>query len=117
LGASWYKQWYKRAAVVCAGHSDGCGFVVEQSRQRHDSILVEDGGFLATIKTQSKTAGLSRAPVVAFCQRNSKPIVIGIVRPTISLPATLINGIFVDRANFECFCRSLRDTPEHGERG
>jgi len=101
LGASWPRKWPKLFSVACAGHSDGCGFVVEQSRQRHDSILVDDGGFLATIQTQSKTAGLSCVPVVAFCQRNSKPIVIGIVRPTISLPATLISGIFVDRANFE----------------
>ena len=64
---------------------------------RHDSILVDDAGLLAMVREQAARVGLRCAPAIAYCEQISIPIVIGIVRPMILLPATLVSGLSPDQ--------------------
>lgn len=64
---------------------------------RRCSLPVEDAGLLAMVREQAARIGLSCVPVVAFCERISVPIVIGVMRPMILLPATLVSGLSPDQ--------------------
>jgi len=67
-----------------------------QSLRRH-STLVEDASLLAMVREQAARVGLRCAPAIAYCEQISIPIVIGIVRPMILLPATLVSGLSPDQ--------------------
>jgi beta-lactamase regulating signal transducer with metallopeptidase domain len=64
---------------------------------RRQSLPVEDAGLLAMVRAQAKRIGRSCVPAVAFCERISVPMVIGIMRPMILLPATLVSGLSPDQ--------------------
>ncbi|HVX11024.1 MAG TPA: M56 family metallopeptidase [Pirellulales bacterium] len=70
------------AAGVWGGH-----------RLRATSVAVADTNLLAAIARQTKRMGLRAAPAVAYCRRVSVPVVVGIVRPIILLPAWLASGL------------------------
>lgn len=67
-----------------------------QSLRRH-SMLIEDASLLTMVREQSVKVGLRCAPAIAYCEQISIPIVIGIVRPMILLPATLVSGLSPDQ--------------------
>lgn len=64
---------------------------------RRSSSPVVDTGLLAMIQTQARVIGLKCAPAVAFCEKISVPIVIGVVQPMILLPASLVSGLSPDQ--------------------
>jgi hypothetical protein len=49
------------------------------------------------VREQAARVGLRCAPAIAYCEQISIPIVIGIVRPMILLPATLVSGLSPDQ--------------------
>lgn len=67
-----------------------------QSLRRH-SMLIADSSLLTMVREQSVKVGLRCAPAIAYCEQISIPIVIGIVRPMILLPATLVSGLSPDQ--------------------
>jgi beta-lactamase regulating signal transducer with metallopeptidase domain/peroxiredoxin/mono/diheme cytochrome c family protein len=60
---------------------------------RTATSTVASTDLLTRISQQAQQIGLRVVPVVAYCQRVSVPVVVGIVRPTILLPATLASGL------------------------
>ena len=60
------------------------------SRPMSDSVLLE------LVRDQAKRIGLRIVPVVAYCERVAVPTVIGVLRPMIFLPATLMTGLSPD---------------------
>ncbi len=45
------------------------------------------------VKRQARVLGLRLAPAVAYCERVAVPVVVGIIRPMILLPASLASGL------------------------
>lgn len=64
---------------------------------RRQSLPVEDAGLLEMVREQATLIGLRCVPAIAYCERISVPIVIGIMRPMILLPATLVSGLSSDQ--------------------
>ncbi|HWB12620.1 MAG TPA: M56 family metallopeptidase [Pirellulales bacterium] len=54
---------------------------------------VTDAQLLAAIARQAKRIGSRAVPAVAYCQRVSVPVVVGILHPVILLPAALASGL------------------------
>ena len=53
------------------------------------AIPVRDERLLARIREQASRIGLKAAPVVAYCERVTIPVVAGVLRPMILLPIWL----------------------------
>lgn len=66
-------------------------------RLRLGSTAVEDECVLALVRGCAQEAGLRVPPVIACCQRISVPVVLGVVRPLILLPAALLTGLTPDQ--------------------
>jgi outer membrane protein assembly factor BamB/beta-lactamase regulating signal transducer with metallopeptidase domain len=66
-------------------------------RLRSASEPVIDEPLLEMIRRVARRAGLKTAPVVAWCQRVSVPVVVGVARPLILLPASLASGLMPDQ--------------------
>lgn len=62
-------------------------------RLRKGSQQVTDPALLELIRTQAKRLKLKIVPIVAICARVSSPVVVGIVRPMILLPPSLLCGL------------------------
>lgn len=62
-------------------------------RLRLHSTPIDDADLLQHLQRQSRRLGLRVAPAIAVCRRISVPIVIGIVRPVILLPASLATSL------------------------
>lgn len=62
-------------------------------RFRKGSQQVTDPALLELISTQAKRLKLKIVPIVAICARVSAPVVVGIVRPMILLPPSLLCGL------------------------
>lgn len=62
-------------------------------RFRNGSQQVTDPALLELISTQAKRLKLKIVPIVAICARVSAPVVVGIVRPIILLPPSLLSGL------------------------
>ena len=62
-------------------------------RLRNDSIPVTDGAILKTIREQALRLGIRVVPMAAYCRRVSVPVVAGVLRPMILLPASLASGL------------------------
>ena len=58
-------------------------------RLRRSAIPVRDERLLARIREQASRIGLKVAPVVAYCERVTIPVVAGVLRPMILLPIWL----------------------------
>ncbi len=66
-------------------------------RLRRASTPVDDDTLLAMVKRQSQRIGLKVAPAIAFCEQISIPVVVGVVKPMILLPAALASGLSPDQ--------------------
>ncbi|HET6880999.1 MAG TPA: M56 family metallopeptidase, partial [Pirellulales bacterium] len=62
-------------------------------RLRAATVAIADTDLLKAVARQSRQIGLRAAPVVAYCERISVPVVVGILRPMILLPAALASGL------------------------
>ena len=62
-------------------------------RLRLVSTPVTEEDLLAMIRRAARRVGAKAAPAVAYCQRVSVPVVVGIVKPVILLPASLASGM------------------------
>jgi len=67
--------------------------IIGSSRLRRTIQPIADLRLLQTIAEQCARIGLKRVPLVALCQRVSVPVVVGIVKPMILLPPTLLCGL------------------------
>jgi beta-lactamase regulating signal transducer with metallopeptidase domain len=61
------------------------------------AIPIGDDRLLAMIEREIRRMGVKVAPAVAFCERISLPIIVGIVKPAILLPAALTSGLSPDQ--------------------
>ena len=66
-------------------------------RLRLVSTPVTDESLLAMIRRAARRVSAKVAPAVAYCQRVSVPVVVGIVKPVILLPASLASGMLPDQ--------------------
>jgi beta-lactamase regulating signal transducer with metallopeptidase domain len=62
-------------------------------RLRQTCAPVRDGAIFETIGQQARRMGLRTAPAVAYCERIAVPVVVGMFRPMILLPAALATGL------------------------
>ncbi|WP_298863209.1 M56 family metallopeptidase [uncultured Gimesia sp.] len=62
-------------------------------RLRIASRKVTDSKILEMIKNQSRKVGLRFVPLVSYCERIDVPTVIGVLKPMILLPASLVTGL------------------------
>jgi beta-lactamase regulating signal transducer with metallopeptidase domain len=62
-------------------------------RFRNASQQLTDPQLLELIGTQAKRLKLKMVPIVAICARVSSPVVVGVVRPMILLPPSLLCGL------------------------
>ncbi|MEZ6088425.1 MAG: M56 family metallopeptidase [Pirellulaceae bacterium] len=62
-------------------------------RLRKASQPINDSKLLGIVADQARRVGLRIVPVVAFCERVAVPTVVGVVRPMVLLPASLIAGL------------------------
>ncbi len=62
-------------------------------RLRANSKLLTDSVLLESIQVQVIRIGLRIVPVVAYCERVTVPTVIGVLRPMILLPGSLLTGL------------------------
>lgn len=66
-------------------------------RLRKSAVAIEDEGLLAATRRDAQRIGLRLAPTIAYCEQISMPVVIGIVKPLILLPAALASGLSPDQ--------------------
>jgi beta-lactamase regulating signal transducer with metallopeptidase domain len=62
-------------------------------RLRKAAEPVREPALLAMIARQAKRVGLRVAPVIAYCEQVSVPVVVGIMRPMILLPGSLVSDL------------------------
>ncbi|MEP3479260.1 MAG: M56 family metallopeptidase [Fuerstiella sp.] len=62
-------------------------------RLRRQSNAVVDSRLIKSVQQQALQMGLRFVPAVAYCQRVAVPIVIGVLRPMILLPASISTGL------------------------
>jgi WD40 repeat protein/beta-lactamase regulating signal transducer with metallopeptidase domain len=61
-------------------------------RLRLAATPIPDGPITELVRRQAQQIGLKAVPLVAWCSRISVPVVVGILRPMILLPAALATG-------------------------
>jgi WD40 repeat protein/beta-lactamase regulating signal transducer with metallopeptidase domain len=66
-------------------------------RLRRSAVPVTDASLVAMIRHQTGRIGLRYAPAVAYCERVAVPVVVGVLRPIILLPAALVSGLSPDQ--------------------
>jgi len=66
-------------------------------RLRRLGTPVDEESLLAMIRRQAKRIGLKTAPAIAYCEQISIPVLIGIIKPAILLPAALASGLSPDQ--------------------
>lgn len=62
-------------------------------RLRTTSRAVVDGPLAALLAVQARRLGLAAAPALGFCERIAVPVVLGLVRPMVLLPAAMATGL------------------------
>lgn len=67
-------------------------------RLRRCSQPAADPALLAAAARQARRLGLAVVPAVALCRRLAGPLVIGVLRPSILLPASLASGLTAAQA-------------------
>ncbi len=65
-------------------------------RLRTTSDPLADSALLSLVRDQAQRIGLRLVPVVACCERVAVPTVIGVLRPIVLLPATVMTGLTTD---------------------
>jgi hypothetical protein len=66
-------------------------------RLRLAATRIDNPPLLAMVSRQAKRIGLRVAPPIAWCGRVSVPVVVGVVKPMIVLPASLASGLSPDQ--------------------
>ncbi|MBI2826767.1 MAG: hypothetical protein HYX69_19005 [Planctomycetia bacterium] len=56
-------------------------------------VAIDDARILDVVRRQAARWGLRVVPVVAQCGRVAMPVVVGLLRPTILLPAVIVSGL------------------------
>lgn len=70
------------------------GLGLQASRRlRAACVPVTERSLLERLESHARRLGLRAVPVVAYCQRVSVPVVVGLLRPMILLPASLATGL------------------------
>ncbi|KAA5547248.1 M48 family metalloprotease [Roseiconus nitratireducens] len=62
-------------------------------RLRSTSQPLDDSHLLNIVAEQARRVGLRIVPVVALCERVAVPTVVGVVRPMVLIPASIITGL------------------------
>ena len=62
-------------------------------RLRNRAQAIDDPTILSAITRQAQTLGLRAAPIVASCHHVAVPVVVGVLKPIVLLPLTLITGL------------------------
>jgi len=62
-------------------------------RLRKRVAVTKEQHLLAFVRRRACAIGMKVLPTVAYCERIAVPVVVGIVKPTIVLPATLLTGL------------------------
>lgn len=62
-------------------------------RLRKIARVVDDPKLIEAVRQQARRLGIRVAPTVAWCERISVPVVVGIVAPMILLPAAVVSGL------------------------
>lgn len=65
-------------------------------RLRADSTPLVDSALLERVRANAKQIGLQFVPVIAYAERVTVPLVIGILRPMILLPTSIMTGLSPD---------------------
>ncbi len=73
------------STALCGGH-----------RLRNPTVRVTDVKLLKLIADQADRVKLKCVPVVAYCERVAVPTVVGVLRPMVLLPASLVTGLTPD---------------------
>ncbi|MEJ7593427.1 MAG: M56 family metallopeptidase [Planctomycetaceae bacterium] len=66
-------------------------------RLRAASQPISDADLLSRMATQAKKLSLRVVPVIAYCEHVAVPIVIGLLRPMILVPAAMVNGLTTEQ--------------------
>ncbi len=66
-------------------------------RLRSVSGAIGESELLQVVAFQTRQVGLRMVPVVHYCERVSVPVVVGVLRPVILLPASLMTGLAPDQ--------------------
>ena len=66
-------------------------------RLYRSATAVDDEGLVAVIEREVRRMGLKVVPAVAYCERISVPIVVGILKPAILLPWAMTSGLALDQ--------------------
>ena len=61
------------------------------------SRAVADPALLGQVAEQAKRIGLSFIPPVAYCQRIAVPTVVGVMKPVVLIPASLMSGLTAEQ--------------------
>jgi len=70
------------------------------SRLRRASRPVEDVRVLQALSRYARVIGLTCTPAIAFCERVAAPTLVGVVRPMILLPASVMTGLSLEQVEF-----------------
>ncbi|MFT5526760.1 MAG: beta-lactamase regulating signal transducer with metallopeptidase domain, partial [Pirellulaceae bacterium] len=62
-------------------------------RLRTASKRIDEPSLLQMIAAQSRRVGLKLVPTVAYCERVSVPMVVGVLRPVVLLPVSIVTGL------------------------
>ena len=86
--------------VVAAYLTIACGMLLRLAislwsgqKLRADSTHITERELLEMIGRLSRLVGLKVAPAVAYCERVAVPMVIGIIKPLVLVPANLVTGL------------------------
>lgn len=64
---------------------------------RSASQAVTDATILARLAEQAQKVSLRITPVIAYCEHTAVPIVVGLLRPMILIPAAMVNGLTIEQ--------------------
>ncbi|MBS0204096.1 MAG: M48 family metalloprotease [Planctomycetes bacterium] len=66
-------------------------------RLQRRAIPVTDATLLQSLQRQATTIGMKYVPILAYCERVAVPTVLGILKPTILLPISVMSGLTADQ--------------------
>ena len=66
-------------------------------RLRSGSVAMNDPTVLSRMADQGKKLSLRIMPVIALCEQSAVPIVVGLLRPMILVPAAMVNGLTIEQ--------------------
>ena len=67
--------------------------VMQARKQRRSARPLESGPVFNLVQSLSKKMALRCSPVVAFCETAVVPTVVGLAKPTVLLPASVVTGL------------------------